>query len=136
MRTLVREAVFKYNFSRLFNLDDEGLFDVLIKDFSQADKAFALELEKAVENGFDKYIEEIQKLSIGFKIDRIHATDKCALIIGMAELDNFPETPTIVIIDEAVNLTAKYSTEGSMNFVNGLLAEYSKGRKDANSNKR
>ena len=47
-------------------------------------------------------------------------------MIGMAELDNFPNTPVAVVIDEAVNLAGKYSTENSTDFVNGILAQYSR----------
>ena len=42
----------------------------------------------------------------------------------MAEFDNFKQTPKIVIIDEAVKLAAKYSTDNSPDFVNGILATY------------
>ena len=48
MRTLAREAVFKYIYSRLFNPDDEGLFDVLIKGFDEDDKNFATSLKNFV----------------------------------------------------------------------------------------
>ena len=57
---------------------------------------------------------------------KLHRTDMCALMLGMAELDNFPQTPVPVVIDETVNLVAKYSTESSTDFVNGVLAEYAK----------
>ena len=46
--------------------------------------------------------------------------------MGMAELDNFRDTPVAVVINETVNITAKYSTENSTNFVNGILAEFVK----------
>jgi len=42
----------------------------------------------------------------------------------MAELNRFKETPVAVVINETVNLVAKYSTENSTDFVNGILAEY------------
>ena len=45
MRSLAREAVFKYLFSRLFNPSDEGLFAVLCKDLSQENKEFANETD-------------------------------------------------------------------------------------------
>jgi len=48
------------------------------------------------------------------------------LMLGMAELDNFPNTPIAIVIDEAVNLAAKYSTENSTDYINGVLAKYSK----------
>ena len=128
MRSLAREAVFKYIYSRLFNPSDEGLFDVLCKDFNQADKDFAKTLLKAIDENQEKYLESIKQLSISYKLNRVYNADKCALVLGMAELDAFPETDTPVIIDETVNLVAKFSAENSTDFVNGILAEYSKDR--------
>ena len=128
MRSLAREAVFKFLFSQLFNQDDEGLFDVLIKDFSADDKSFANELLGAVESEYDLYVEKLSNLAIGYNFDRIYNVDKCLIILGMAELDKFDETPSAVVINEIVNLSAKYSTEKGMGFVNGILAEYAKDR--------
>ena len=126
MRSLAREAVFKYLFSRLFNPSDEGLFAVLCKDLSLENKEFASELLGYALSGEEKFLSSIERLSIGYKLNRINNADKCALIIGMAELDNFPNTPIPVVIDQAVSIVAKYSTEGSTDFVNGLLAGYVK----------
>ena len=127
MRSLAREAVYKYLFSRLFNPSDEGLFEVLIKDFSSEDKEFATAIKNAVISSEDKYIETLSNLSHSFKLDRIFKSDRCSILIGMAEYDLFKDkTPKIVIIDEAVKLSAKYSTDNSPDFVNGILAEYTK----------
>ncbi|MBQ6727528.1 MAG: hypothetical protein IJQ87_01145 [Clostridia bacterium] len=128
MRSLAREKVFEYIFSRLFNQSDEGLFAVLTKDLKSDDKGFADKLLNAVISGEEKYYGALKTLSANFKPERIFAADKCAIFIGMAELDGFSETPTAVVIDEAVKLAAKYSTENSTDFVNGILAEYAKGR--------
>ena len=128
MRSLARESVFKYLFSRLFNPSDEGLFTVLIKDLDENDKKFATDLLTAVLNNEESYIAKISDMSVGYKINRIHNVDKCVLILGMAELDTFKDTPIPVVIDEAVNIASKYSTENSTDFVNGMLAEYSKER--------
>ena len=70
----------------------------------------------------EKYLEKIDELCIGYKLNRVYNVDKCVLLLGMAELDNFPKTPKPVVIDEAVNIVAKYSTENSTDFVNGVLA--------------
>lgn len=127
MRSSSREIVFKYIFSKLFNSDDEGLFDVLLSERGgEADKAFATALLKSVEENNDKYDEIISRFSHNFKFDRLLKTDLCAIKIGMAELDNFPDTPVPVVIDEAVKLSAKFSTDRSPDFVNGILAAYSK----------
>jgi N utilization substance protein B len=126
MRSQARESVFKYIFSKLFNPSDEGLFAVLCKELSQDDKQFANELLQAIETDGQKYLNNIDRLSVTYKLNRIRPADKCALILGMAELDKFKSTPKAVVIDEAVNLVAKFSTENSTGFVNGILAEYSK----------
>ena len=72
------------------------------------------------------FLDKISQLSVGYKLNRIFATDKCALLIGMAELDGYPQTPVAVVIDESVKLAARYSTEKSTDFVNGILAEYAR----------
>lgn len=128
MRSLARESVFKYLFSRLFNPDDEGLFDVLIKELPDDDKTFARDLLGQVLSNEQEYLKKIEDMSIGYKINRIHNADKCVMQLGMAELDLFKDTPIPVVIDEAVNIVAKYSTESSTDFVNGILAEYSRGK--------
>ena len=126
MRTYARECVFKYLFARLFNPSDEGLFALLCKELNDDDKKFASDLLNAVDAKHDDYIAKIEELSIGFKLNRLHRADKCAILLGMAELDNFRETPIAVVINEMVNIVAKYSTESSTSFVNGVLAEFSK----------
>lgn len=127
MRSYARECVYKYLFSKLFN-DNEGLFDVLTKDLSDNDKSFAIKLLNSVTQNEEKYLENICSLAQGYKLERVFNADKCALLIGMAELDNFTETPTPVIIDEAVKLVSIFSTEKSTDFVNGILAQYAKDR--------
>jgi N utilization substance protein B len=128
MRSQAREAVFKFIFSQLFNPDDEGLFTVLCKELNQDDKSFAETLLNAVNQGKEEYLLDIEKLAVGYKLNRLYNADKCVLLIGFAEINAFPDTPKPVIINEMVNLVAKFSTENSTNFVNGVLAEYVRGK--------
>ena len=130
MRSLARESVFKYIFSRLFNPSDEGLFVVLCNDLNEDDKLFATKLLTTLLENEQEYLNCIQNLSVSFDIDRIFSTDKSAILIAMAELDCYPQTPVAIVIDEAVNIVAKYSTENSTNFVNGILAKYVKEKKN------
>lgn len=126
MRSQAREIVFKFIFSQLFNKNSEELFAFLKKEvnLNKEDSEFADALLSAINNGYDKYLKIIEEISIGYKLDRIFNADKCAILIGIAELDNFRDIPKIVVIDEAVKLASKYSTEKSTDFVNGILAQY------------
>jgi transcription termination factor NusB len=76
----------------------------------------------------DKYLEVIGELTFGYSINRIHSADKCVLLIGIAELDNFKETDVPVIVDESVKLASVFCSEKSTDFINGILAEYAKRR--------
>lgn len=127
MRSVAREAVFKYIYSRLFNPGDEGLFDVLVKELNDDDKSFAISLKNEIIEKEEIYLEKLSNLAIGYRLDRIYKADKCALLIGMVEFDLYKQTPKIVIIDETVKLVAKYSTDNSPDFVNGIMAKYTEG---------
>ena len=50
------------------------------------------------------------------------ALDRAALRMGSAELLARPDVPTGVVLAETVDLAARFSTDGSGRFVNGLLA--------------
>ena len=66
---------------------------------------------------------EIQKYSNGWDISRLVKIDKDILRIAITELLYTKGAPVKVIVDEAVELAKKYSTEDSSSFVNGILAK-------------
>ena len=49
--------------------------------------------------------------------------DKDILRIAISELIYIKEAPMKVIVDEAVELAKKYSTDDSSSFINGVLAK-------------
>ena len=49
--------------------------------------------------------------------------DKDILRIAISELLYIQNTPIKVVVDEAIELAKKYSTEDSSSFVNGILAK-------------
>ena len=67
--------------------------------------------------------EQIQKYSNGWDISRLVKIDKDILRIAITELIYTKCAPVKVIVDEAVELAKKYSTEDSSSFVNGILAK-------------
>ena len=56
-------------------------------------------------------------------ISRLVKMDKDILRIAILELLFINEAPMKVIVDEALELAKKYSTEDSAAFVNGILAK-------------
>ena len=64
MRTLARECVYKFLFSKLFNPADEGLFSVLCKTLDERDKKFAEELLKAATENETVILKRIFSLMV------------------------------------------------------------------------
>ena len=58
----------------------------------------------------------------GWTIERLPILDRIVLRMGFYELHAHPETPPAVVINEAVELAKKFSTDDSGRFVNGVLA--------------
>ncbi len=66
---------------------------------------------------------QIKKFALGWDINRLVKMDKDILRIAISELLFIKEAPLKVIIDEAVELAKKYSTDDSASFVNGILGK-------------
>jgi N utilization substance protein B len=64
----------------------------------------------------------IAPLLEGWTLDRLPTIDRIVLRMSVFEL-NHSSTPGPVIINEAVELAKKFSTEDSGRFVNGVLAK-------------
>ena len=65
----------------------------------------------------------IEKYSKGWDFDRLVKMDKDILRIAISELMYVGDTPMKVVVDEAVELAKKYSTDDSAAFINGILAK-------------
>ncbi len=65
----------------------------------------------------------IKKLSIDWDFSRISPIDKSLLRLAFYELC-FTSTPLTVVLDEAIELAKKYSTDDSPKFINGILGKY------------
>ena len=70
----------------------------------------------------DSLDEALESVSTNWRVDRMPPVDRALLRIGLWELRNDPGTSVGTIIDEAVELAKRYSTEQSGRFVNGVLA--------------
>ena len=75
---------------------------------------------KAHKNEID---EQIKKFAFGWDINRLVKMDKDILRIAICELLYVQDAPLKVIIDEALELAKKYSTDDSAAFVNGILGK-------------
>ncbi|MBK98202.1 MAG: transcription antitermination factor NusB [Balneola sp.] len=80
------------------------------------ERLFVLTLER--KDDWDAIIKQHIK---NWEISRLALIDKIILYISLSELINFPDIPTKVTINEAIDIAKKYSTAKSGRFVNGIL---------------
>jgi N utilization substance protein B len=63
----------------------------------------------------------IQSHTKNYRLMRISSVDRNILRIAIYEMLERPEIPSVVSINEAIEIAKKYSTEESGRFVNGVL---------------
>lgn len=82
---------------------------------------FARSLISAVSNYRNSIDRSISEFSENWKLHRINQVDRNILRMAIAEMTTFPETPTAVILNEAIEIGKKYGAENSGAFINGVL---------------
>ena len=84
------------------------------------------ELTRTLVAGVQSHGREIDDLiaahAKGWTLQRMPTIDRNVLRIGTFELLGRPDVPIAVVIDEAVELAKRFSTDDSGKFVNGVLS--------------
>jgi len=91
-------------------------------------RAFANRLFEGAAKDVTALDEAIAKHAENWRIERLAAIDRAILRLGMYELQG-TETPPRVVLNEAVELAKKFSSEESGAFVNGILDSFHKSLK-------
>ncbi|HEY5874789.1 MAG TPA: transcription antitermination factor NusB [Ilumatobacteraceae bacterium] len=84
------------------------------------------ELTTLIVEGVEDHQPELDDListhAKGWSLARMPALDRAVLRMALLELRERPDVPTAVILDEAVELAKRFSTDDSGRFVNGMLS--------------
>jgi transcription antitermination protein NusB len=86
-------------------------------------RRFAEELVNGVREHQAELDDRLSALITEWDLDRIAAVDRNMLRIGAFELLHLPGIPPAVTINEAIEISRKYSTAESGKFVNGILGK-------------
>lgn len=118
-RTNEREIAFKTIYSKLFNVE--------VDDEIEASDNKKLEFTSKIVEVFlsnQNQINEIISTHLkGYTLERLFKIDLAIITLAIVELNFIKENPKEVVINEAVELAKKYSTEKSPRFINGVLAD-------------
>ena len=124
----VTTSDFKSKIDAMVEIAEKALLALEIAEFttldSQSDvREYAIKIAQTYHENHDEIDGIISKNSTGWDIDRLVKMDKDILRIALCEMLYIKETPMKVIVDEALELAKKYSTDDSASFINGILAK-------------
>jgi N utilization substance protein B len=92
---------------------------------AQQTRAFANQLFEGAARNSSDLDDIISKHAANWRIERVAAIDRAILRLALFEMRT-NDTPHKVVIDEAVELAKKFSSEEAGGFVNGILDTYRK----------
>ena len=123
-RRMARELALQALFSvEVGHRDAAEVLDEYLSTFSEsAQRLFVKDLVLGTLEHSHESDERITPLLEGWTIERLPTIDRLLLRMAAFELRHRPETPRPVIINEAVELAKRFSTEDSGRFVNGVLS--------------
>ena len=103
---------------------DEMLTETLARTDASEARAFVRDLVLGSLENEAESDALIGPLLEGWTLDRLPTIDRIVLRMSVFELLHRRETEAAVILNEAVELAKKFSTEDSGRYVNGVLARF------------
>jgi transcription antitermination protein NusB len=99
----------------------ELLAELLARDEASEGRAFVRDLVLGTLENEEESDAIIAPLLEGWTLERLPTIDRIVLRMSVFELKHRKEIPPPVVINEAVELAKKFSTEDSGRYVNGVL---------------
>lgn len=128
-RIIARETCFKLIFEYEFlKQKNELTFEEFLNqaDLIDDDKTFISNIYNGVIEHNQEILDIIEKHLKGYVISRVFKVDLAILTLAVYELKYEKTLPSAVVINEAVELAKKFSTDKSYSFINGVLASIQK----------
>ena len=122
MRVLYQIFLYKKNKIEytVENTINEYMDNMPLEDRKTINIEFLKELVEGVLTTIDDIDKEISKYLENWTIDRLGLTDQAIIRISVYEL-LYTDTPNLVCINEAIELSKKYSDEKVSKMINGVL---------------
>ena len=121
-RSLLREIIIKilYQIYLYKKNNIEYVLDNVIKENIESESEFVLLCVNGVLTNEENINTLANKYLKDWSIDRLSLVDKAILSLGIYEL-MYTDTPSIVSINEAIELSKKYSDESVIKMINACL---------------
>ena len=114
--------------NEMIDIAEKSMLALEIAEFTTLDsqhdvKNYAIQIADFFQKNHEGVDEIIQKYAKNWDLGRLVKMDKDILRIAIVELLYIKDAPMKVVVDEALELAKKYSTEDSAAFINGVLAK-------------
>ncbi len=121
-RSELREIIIKilYEISIYEETDFDYDINSLIKEQLEIENNYVHDCINGIIKNRDEIIKLANKYLNDWTMDRLNKVDQAILLLGIYEL-MYTETPSIVSINEAIELSKKYSDEAVTKMINGVL---------------
>ena len=122
MRKLARETAFKIVYKSLFPSNDLSCEELLEDDniVDKEDVEFVSTLIDLYKNNAEEINKSINSKLTAYTPERVYRIDRAILCVALTEILFYKKTPLKVVINEAIEMAKKHSTEKSYSFVNGM----------------
>jgi N utilization substance protein B len=84
-------------------------------------EGFARDLFEGAVKNIDRLDRLVREHADNWRLERMAAVDRNILRVALYELLHHPETPAAAVINEALEIAWRFSGQGSVEFVNGVL---------------
>jgi N utilization substance protein B len=121
-RSELREIAMKalYQVYIYENTDTKYEINEIIKDLLEVENDFVNTLVNGVIENQETISNIANKYLVEWDIDRLSKVDKAIISLGIYEL-KYTDTPSVVSINEAIELSKKYSDEKVTKMINATL---------------
>ena len=128
-RSETRENLFKLIYEQCIIGEKNALTYSIIENATvEEQRDYLSKVYAGVSERMDFLKSCIARFSGDFSIERIYKVDLSILLLACYEILYMDDVPDAASINEAVNLSKKYSTEKSSAFINGILASIKKNK--------
>ena len=117
LREVIMKVIYQVN---LYNSDINYDIDDLIKEQLEVENSFVNDTVKGIIENQNTINELANKYLKDWTLDRLNKVDQAILSLGIYEL-MYTDTPSVVSINEAIELSKKYSDEAVTKMINGVL---------------
>jgi len=118
LREIIMKVIYQINLLDEANLDYD--IDGLIKEQLEVENEFVNTVVDGIVKEKEKLIDYANKYLNDWTFDRLNKVDQAILSLGIYEL-LYTDVPSVVAINEAIELSKKYSDEAVTKMINGVL---------------